>query len=120
MIVIKGEFNYAKIFCSEIDDTTREQITNFLSCPVFKGENIRIMPDTHAGAGAVIGFTATTKNEYYIPNCVGVDIGCGIYGYKLGQIDIDYNDLETFIRQHVPTGYKKAKNFDEWLTNRTF
>lgn len=35
------------------------------------------MPDVHAGAGCVIGFTGNTGDKV-IPDIVGVDIGCGM------------------------------------------
>jgi RNA-splicing ligase RtcB len=63
------------------------------------------MPDVHAGKGAVIGFTATLTDKV-IPNVVGVDIGCGVLGIKLGKINVDFLDLDRFIRVHIPNGCK--------------
>jgi len=41
------------------------------------------MPDCHAGAGCVVGFTAELpKNGEIIPNIIGVDISCGMYVVK--------------------------------------
>ncbi len=54
-----------------------EQIRKLLSIDVFSGCRIRVMPDVHAGAGCVIGFTGDLGDKV-IPNIVGVDIGCGI------------------------------------------
>jgi RNA-splicing ligase RtcB len=62
------------------------------------------MPDVHAGAGCVIGFTADLGDKV-IPNIVGVDIGCGMLTTKLGKIDIDYEKLDQVIRDNVPCGY---------------
>ena len=47
-----------KIFAKTIEDTAKEQIEQFASLEAFKDSKIRIMPDVHAGAGCVIGFTA--------------------------------------------------------------
>lgn len=104
MLVYKGKYNFAKIMVDEIDEETVKQIYNFLNHPAFKGTKIRIMPDTHAGAGAVIGYTAT-MNEYVIPNVVGVDIGCGIEAYNVGQNPIDFQRLDDFIRENIPSGF---------------
>lgn len=48
-----------------------------LSIDVFSDCKIRIIPDVHAGAGCVIGFTRDLGDKV-IPNIVGVDIGCGM------------------------------------------
>lgn len=61
------------------------------------------MPDVHAGAGCVIGFTADL-GEMVIPNIVGVDIGCSILTVELGKVDIDYGRLDEIIRRLVPCG----------------
>lgn len=61
------------------------------------------MPDVHAGAGCVIGFTADLGDKV-IPNIVGVDIGCGMLTVELGQIDIDYAQLDEVIHTHIPSG----------------
>ena len=46
-----------KIFTDRVEDSALEQIARLLSIEVFGGCKIRIMPDVHAGAGCVIGFT---------------------------------------------------------------
>ena len=70
--------NYnVKIYTNHIEDSAREQIKELLSIDVFSKCKIRIMPDVHAGAGCVIGFTGDLGDKV-IPNIVGVDIGCGI------------------------------------------
>jgi len=51
-------------------------------------DNVAIMPDTHYGAGAVIGFTMPLKNRV-CPNTIGVDIGCGMYAANLSDADLD-------------------------------
>ena len=49
MIEIKGQYNTAIIYQSEIDDATRDQVQTIVNQPFVKGETIRIMPDCHAG-----------------------------------------------------------------------
>ena len=68
-----------KIFTDNIEDTAIEQIRQLLSIDVFSDCKIRIMPDVHAGAGCVIGFTGNLGDKV-IPNIVGVDIGVWYVG----------------------------------------
>lgn len=103
MITINGKYNFAHIMCDEVEDNVREQIKTLLDLPVFKGEQIRIMADTHFGMGCVIGLTSTL-GDYVIPNIVGVDIGCGIEAYCLGKQEIDFQALDNFIRENIPSG----------------
>ena len=49
----------SEIFTDNIEDTAIEQIRQLLSIDVFSDCKIHIMPDVHAGAGCVIGFTGT-------------------------------------------------------------
>jgi len=104
MLEFRGKYNTAHVMINEVDETTVKQIYQFLNHPAFANTYIAIMPDCHAGKGAVIGFTMK-MNDYVIPNVVGVDIGCGIESYCLGKIDIDYPALDKFIRANIPSGY---------------
>lgn len=74
---IRGNYNTAKVFTDVLDEVCAEQIKGLLDLEVFKDAQVRIMPDCHAGASCVIGFTANL-GEKIIPNVVGVDIGCGM------------------------------------------
>lgn len=75
MLEYQGKYASCKVFVDKIEETAVQQIYQFLNCPAFEGSKIRIMPDVHAGAGAVVGFTATLTDKV-IPNVIGVDIGC--------------------------------------------
>lgn len=92
-----------KIFTDNIEQGAIDQIDTLMEQPAFTDCKVRIMPDVHAGAGCVIGFTADL-GEKVIPNIVGVDIGCGMLTVKLGQIDIDYEKLDKVIREFIPSG----------------
>ena len=93
-----------KIFTDNIEESAMEQIRELLSISVFSDKKIRIMPDVHAGAGCVIGFTGDLGDKV-IPNIVGVDIGCGMRVIKLGKIsDIHFHAFHLFIRDNVPSG----------------
>lgn len=93
-----------KIFTDNIEENALEQIKTLLSIDVFADKKIRIMPDVHAGAGCVIGFTGNLGDKV-IPNIVGVDIGCGMRILNLGNIgNIDFHAFHEHIRGNVPSG----------------
>ena len=92
-----------KIFTQNIEQEAIDQINTLMEQPAFSNCKVRIMPDVHAGAGCVIGFTADLGDKV-IPNIVGVDIGCGMLTVELGKIDIDFEKLDAVIRKCVPCG----------------
>jgi len=92
-----------KIFTNNIEGKAKHQVYELAKLDVFKDSKIRIMPDVHAGAGCVIGFTADLGNKV-IPNVVGVDIGCGMYTVPLGNVEIDFKLIDTFINDNIPSG----------------
>lgn len=133
-----------KIFTNNIEQEAIDQINTLMEQPAFSNCKVRIMPDVHAGAGCVIGFTADLGDKV-IPNIVGVDIGCGMLTAELGRIDksdnsiveyatdINYEKLDNVIHTCIPSGrnvheetnyvfselknlrcYSKLKNVD-WL-----
>ena len=98
------EGHNVKIFTDNIEKNALEQIKELLSIDVFSDKKIRIMPDVHAGAGCVIGFSGDLGDKV-IPNIVGVDIGCGIRILNLGKLsDIDIHAFHEHIRGNVPSG----------------
>jgi len=103
MIELKGKHTTAKVFTDNIDQETISQIINLCNQDFTKESTIRIMPDTHAGKGCVIGFTADLGDKI-IPNLIGVDIGCGMLCVELGKIDVDLQQLDDVIHKHIPSG----------------
>ena len=104
MIELRGKYNNAKVFTDTFDSETGSQLINLLNQEFVKGSQIRIMPDTHAGAGCVIGTTMTIKDKV-CPNLVGGDIGCSVSAYQLKEKDIDLEKLDNVIRTYVPSGF---------------
>ncbi len=92
-----------KIFTDNIEPEALNQIYTLVKQPAFADCKVRIMPDVHAGAGCVIGFTADLGDKV-IPNIVGVDIGCGMLTVELGMDEIDFKQLDQIIREYVPSG----------------
>lgn len=109
MKIIKGKYSEAVVYTDIINDTACDQIKMLCDLSFTEGCKIRIMPDAHAGASCVIGFTADLGDKV-IPNIVGVDIGCGMLTVKLGKIDIDYARLDAVIREFVPAGQAIHEN----------
>lgn len=102
MIEIKGKYNTATVYATELEDVAREQIQAILDLDVYADSKIRIMPDVHAGKGCTIG-TTMTVNGKVSPSTVGVDIGCGMHTVYLGNVDIDYAAVDA-VAHYIPSG----------------
>ncbi|MCM1322974.1 MAG: RtcB family protein [Acetobacter sp.] len=105
------EFNTVKVFTDNIDQKALQQLHELVKTGVFEDAPIRIMPDCHAGAGCVIGFTVSVRDKI-IPNIVGVDIGCGMRIVDLHTDKVDFDKLDKCIRKRVPSG-RDVASFDE-------
>jgi tRNA-splicing ligase RtcB len=85
-LVVTGESGReAKIWVRDrglVDDNALAQISSMLRTPRLF-EHIAVMPDVHWGMGCTVGAVMALDNAV-IPNCVGVDIGCGMASYPLG------------------------------------
>ncbi|WP_052221961.1 RtcB family protein [Clostridium homopropionicum] len=103
MIEIKGKHNTARVFTDKLEPEVISQVIELCNQEFCKDSNIAIMPDTHAGKGCVIGFTADLGDKV-IPNIVGVDIGCGMTTIELGKLDINLDELDHVVRRNVPSG----------------
>lgn len=105
-----------KIFTTNIEQEAVNQINELLKQEPFKNCKVRIMPDVHSGKGCVIGFTADLGGKV-IPNIVGVDIGCGMLCVELGNIELDFKDLDRVVNEYIPAGRnirkQKLLNFDK-------
>ena len=104
MFELFGKHNTCKVFTDNCDNETISQIIELLNQESVANSQIRIMPDTHAGKGCVIGTTMTITDKV-IPNLVGVDIGCGMYAINLEETEIDCEKLDKVIRQYIPSGF---------------
>jgi tRNA-splicing ligase RtcB len=103
-ILVQGKFNNAKIFTHNIEPEAMSQIMELLNQEFVHGSKIRIMPDTHAGAGCTIGTTMTITDKV-VPNLVGVDIGCGMYTLFLRDKDFNLAEFDKAVRRVVPAGF---------------
>ena len=84
------------------NNTLEEQLKIIRESEAYREQDIAIMPDAHAGKGAVIGFTSTYDDKI-VPCTVGVDIACRVSLFRIdGEIDLDI--LDKSIHEHIPSG----------------
>jgi tRNA-splicing ligase RtcB len=103
-----------KIWTDEVDDRSREQLSNIASLP-FIHHHVAAMPDVHLGIGATIGSVIAT-HKAIIPAAVGVDLGCGMVAARLSLTanEIDEKSLQKVfdqISRDVPVG--RAQHRDD-------
>lgn len=90
------------------NDTLDEQLKIIRKSEAYREQDIAIMPDAHAGKGAVVGFTSTYDDKI-VPCTVGVDIACRVSLFRIdGEIDLDV--LDKAIHEHVPSGSSIRQN----------
>ncbi|SFS01022.1 tRNA-splicing ligase RtcB [Halomicrobium zhouii] len=96
---------------SLVEESALAQIQELIDHPAFT-EPVRIMPDTHVGAGAPIGFTMPLA-ERIVPNIVGVDVGCGMAAANLGdELPLADAERERRVREAVPMG-RNVHDYDD-------
>ena len=103
MIEIQTKTNTVKVFTDTLDKPTKQQIVATARDPAYADSKIRVMPDTHAGRGCVIGITMTLSGRVS-PSLVGVDIGCGMEAVRLSAQEIDFPRLDEYIHRCIPAG----------------
>lgn len=103
MMTISGMCNKAVVFATTVESSCKEQIKALCDESWAVNSKIRIMADTHAGKGCVIGTTMTITDKV-VPNLVGVDIGCGMLTTKFSCVDFDMSKLDAVIKKNIPMG----------------
>ncbi|WP_153554103.1 RtcB family protein [Halomicrobium sp. LC1Hm] len=106
MIELTGDHTTARVMVEDeslVEENCLDQIRTLIDHPAFT-EPVRVMPDTHWGAGAPIGFTMPL-GERIVPNIVGVDVGCGMAATKLGStLALSDAERERRVRDVIPMG----------------
>lgn len=111
----KGKYSDCIVYNDNIEENEIKQLYGFLNCPIFSNATLRIMPDHHEGAGAMIGFTAHYPNgiKNVCPNVIGVDIGCGVTGVSFGKICIDLPKFDEMLKNRTVSGCRvRTKEMD--------
>lgn len=98
--------NEVKVFAETFEHEAYDQIKRLANFEAYHQQQIRVMPDAHAGKGCVVGTTMTIADKI-TPNLVGVDIGCGMSWFELKnkENDFAYEFLDQVIRQTIPHGF---------------
>ena len=104
MKTVEGKYTTAKVFTDNVEDYALAQIKMLCDNEVFKDCKVRVMPDVHPGKVGPIGFTSTVGDKI-MPYVVGSDIGCGITLALIDKKKIEFQKLDTVIREHIPTGF---------------
>lgn len=68
------------VWGEQIDDATLAQTRNLASLP-FAFHHVALMPDAHVGYGMPIGGVFAALGQV-VPHAVGLDIGCGVRGWR--------------------------------------
>ncbi|WP_435346618.1 RtcB family protein [Haloarchaeobius sp. HRN-SO-5] len=113
-IEVDGTYTTARVLVDDeslVEPATVDQIQTLVDHPAFT-EPVRVMPDTHPGAGAPIGFTMPLPDRV-VPNVVGVDVGCGMAATNLGpDLPLDGPERERRVREAVPMG-RAVHDYDD-------
>ena len=116
MKVISTERIPIKMWLDEIEDNALAQAKNLANLK-FAFKWVAIMPDSHSGYGMPIGGVLATE-QVVSPNCVGVDIGCGMVAVKTSLTEINVDAIKTImgkVRKVVPVGFNHQKDNQEWI-----
>ncbi len=114
MIEIYGKYAKAIVYTVEneeyaLEDYARAQIQMICNHLSAEGSTIRVMPDVHPGKVGPVGLTMTVRDSI-LPSLVGVDIGCGMTIAKIKTKGLEFQKLDTVIREEVPGGPKIRSN----------
>jgi len=105
-------------WCNEIEDGAMAQARNLANHPCVRNP-VALMPDCHQGYGMPIGGVVAMKDAIS-PNCVGVDIGCGMRAVKtdipvLKMFDDKLRMVIARIKKNIPVGEGKVnKDIHDW------
>jgi len=108
MLTIYGKYTNAVVYTVAqeqyaIDEYARKQLKMICDHPSAAGSTIRVMPDVHPGKVGTIGLTMTVEDSI-LPSLVGVDIGCGMTLVKIKAKNVEFQKLDTLIRENIPSG----------------
>ena len=108
MLTIYGKYTNATVYTVEnelyaLEDYARKQLQMICNHPSAEGSSVKVMPDVHPGKVGTIGLTMTVGDSI-LPSLVGVDIGCGMTMAKVKTKGLQFQQLDSVIREEVPVG----------------
>lgn len=111
MTEITGKRTSAKVYCDNISDDLRLQITSICDNKISDKSSIAIMPNASIGRVAPSGLSMNINATRIIPNLIGSDIGCGIMCSIVRMKGApDLNRLERTINNLIPYGNRVHAN----------
>jgi tRNA-splicing ligase RtcB len=121
----KGKI-HAKLWLGDLESSAFDQVVNLTNLP-FAFHHVAIMADAHCGKGTCIGSVLATK-EAVVPNCVGLDVGCGMTAVRvLGSVPSrgEVERIMEDIRKKIPVGFdsrgsthKRSKELDKYFASK--
>lgn len=105
---VKGKYTDAVIHTKNVEDYAIAQIRQLCDQEAMAGCKVRVMPDVHPGKVGPIGFTCTVGDKV-MPAVVGIDIGCGMTMSKIKRGKLEFQKLDTVIRDGVPSGFSSRR-----------
>ncbi len=112
-VEIDGEYTDARVMGLDpenLEDNTIDQIQTMVDHEAFQGK-ARIMPDTHVGSGATIGFSMDLVDQDPLricPNTIGVDIGCFTGDTEVRRLDGDSTPIQELAERDDSFGVYSA------------
>lgn len=104
--VCVGKYADAIIYSSDIEKYAKAQIEMLCDTEALDMAKIRIMPDVHPGKVGPIGLTIDIPEiNPVMPGLLGVDIGCGVLAVKTDKKKIEFQKLDSVIRENIPSGF---------------
>ena len=100
---IIGNYSSAVIYSNTAEEYAKAQIKMICDNEAAAGSRICLMPDVHPGKIGPVGLTMTLGDKV-LPGLVGVDIGCGLSYIKFRETKVEFQKLDTVIRQNIPVG----------------
>ena len=111
MYKIQGRYATASIFNDLTAQNTVGQLLGICNELITKNTHVALMPDGHYGAGVPVGTTIRLpedRNQWRIsPTIISGDIGCGMLSVKIAEKNIDFDKLDKFITNKIPSGAEK-------------
>ena len=117
---------HAKLWLDDLESSAFDQVVNLTNLP-FAFHHVAIMPDAHCGRGTCIGSVLATQGAI-VPNCVGVDIGCGMTAvHVMNSVPTreQIKEIMGKIREKIPVGFegrsdthKRSKELDKYFASK--